>query len=222
MTHKEKAIELLKQKYHCSQALLGAFAEDFGLDLKTAFKISACFGGGMRQGTTCGCITGGLLVLGLAFGFTDPQDKELETYGNRKTEEYICAFRERMQGDIYCRDILGKDISVPEEMAVIRQEGLILQKCPRAFFASIEILEKMLEEYGGELLSVDLEEIDINEDEEIQIMLKNMSGRQRFRRHVRALLNETERKAAFIQFDICRFKWASSPRAWRPGNRWRC
>ncbi len=79
-----------------------------------------------------------------------------------------------------------------------------------------------MEEYGGELLSVDLEEIDINEDEEIQIMLKNMSGRQRFRRHVRALLNETERKAAFIQFDICRFKWASSPRAWRPGNRWRC
>ncbi len=206
MTHKEKAIELLKQKYHCSQALLGAFAEDFGLALKTAFKISACFGGGMRQGTTCGCITGGLLVLGLAFGFTDPQDKELETYGNRKTEEYICAFRERMQGDIYCRDILGKDISVPEEMAVIRQEGLILQKCPRAFFASIEILEKMLEEYGGELLSVDLEEIDINEDEEIQIMLKNMSGRQRFRRQVRALLNETERKVAFVQFDICRFK----------------
>ncbi len=206
MTHKEKAIELLKQKYHCSQALLGAFAEDFGLDLKTAFKISACFGGGMRQGTTCGCITGGLLVLGLAFGFTDPQDKELETYGNRKTEEYICAFRERMQGDIYCRDILGKDISVPEEMAVIRQEGLILQKCPRAFFASIEILEKMLEEYGGELLSVDLEEIDINEDEEIQIMLKNMSRRQRFRRQVRALLNETERKVAFVQFDICRFK----------------
>ncbi len=206
MTHKEKAIELLKQKYHCSQALLGAFAEDFGLALKTAFKISACFGGGMRQGTTCGCITGGLLVLGLAFGFTDPQDKELETYGNRKTEEYICAFRERMQGDIYCRDILGKDISVPEEMAVIRQEGLILQKCPRAFFASIEILEKMLEEYGGELLSVDLEEIDINEDEEIQIMVKNMSGRQRFRRQVRALLNETERKVAFVQFDICRFK----------------
>ena len=206
MTHKEKAIELLKQKYHCSQALLGAFAEDFGLALKTAFKISACFGGGMRQGTTCGCITGGLLVLGLAFGFTDPQDKELETYGNRKTEEYICAFRERMQGDIYCRDILGKDISVPEEMAVIRQEGLILQKCPRAFFASIEILEKMLEEYGGELLSVDLEEIDINEDEEIQIMLKNMSWRQRFRRQVRALLNETERKVAFVQFDICRFK----------------
>lgn len=206
MTHKEKAIELLKKKYHCSQALLGAFAGDFGLDLKTAFRISTCFGGGMRQGTTCGCITGGLLVLGLAFGFTDPQDKELETYGNRKTEEYIRTFRERMQGDVFCRDILGKDVSIPEEMAIVRQEGLIMQKCPRAFFVSIEILEKMLEEYTGELLNVDLEEVNISEDEEIQSLIKNMSRRQRFRRHVRALLNETRQKVAFIQFDIRRFK----------------
>ena len=206
MTHKEKAIELLKKKYHCSQALLGAFAGDFGLDLKTAFKISTCFGGGMRQGTTCGCITGGLLVLGLAFGFTDPQDKELETYGNRKTEEYIRTFREKMQGDVFCRDILGKDISKPEEMAIIRQEGLILQKCPRAFSASIEILEKMLEEHAGELLNVDMEDINISEDEEIKTMLKNMSRRQRFRRNVRNLLNETRQHVAFIQFDIRRFK----------------
>ncbi|MBD5529948.1 MAG: EAL domain-containing protein [Lachnospiraceae bacterium] len=206
MTHKEKAIELLKKKYHCSQALLGAFAGDFGLDLKTAFKISTCFGGGMRQGTVCGCITGGLMVLGLAFGFTDPQDKELETYGNRKTEEYIRAFQDKMQGDVFCRDILGKDISKPEEMAIIRQEGLILQKCPRAFSASIEILEKMLAEYTGELLNVDMEDINISEDEEIKAMLKNMSRRQRFRRNVRNLLNETRQNVAFIQFDIRRFK----------------
>lgn len=45
MTHKERAEKLLHQKYHCSQALFGAYAGDFGLDLKTAFKISTCFGG---------------------------------------------------------------------------------------------------------------------------------------------------------------------------------
>ncbi|MDE5893023.1 MAG: EAL domain-containing protein [Acetatifactor sp.] len=206
MTHKEKAIELLKKKYHCSQALLGAFAGDFGLDIKTAFKISTCFGGGMRQGTTCGCITGGLMVLGLAFGFVDPQDKELETYGNRKAEEYIRTFREKMQGDVNCRDILGKDVTKPEDMAVIRKEGLILQKCPRAFFVSIEILEKMLEEYAGELLKVDMEDINISEDEELRAMIKNMSRRQRFRRNVRNMLNETKKNVAFIQFDIRRFK----------------
>ena len=86
MTHIEKAEQLLHQQYHCSQALLGAFAEDVGLDLKTAFKISTCFGAGMRQGGTCGCITGGLLVLGMALGFYDSQDRELEIYGNQKTD----------------------------------------------------------------------------------------------------------------------------------------
>ena len=80
MTHKEKAEQLLNQQYHCSQALFGAFAGDFGLDLKTAFKISTCFGGGMRQGSVCGCITGSLLVLGMALGFYDAQDKEQEIY----------------------------------------------------------------------------------------------------------------------------------------------
>ena len=78
MTHKEKAKQLLSQQYHCTQALFGAYAKDFGLDLKTAFKISTCFGGGMRQGGTCGCITAALLVLGMALGFYDSQDREQE------------------------------------------------------------------------------------------------------------------------------------------------
>ncbi len=97
MTHIEKAEKLLHQKYHCSQALFGAFASDFGLDLKTAFKISTCFGGGMRQGGVCGCITASLMVLGLAFGLYDSQDTEQEIYGNKKTEEFIRRFTEQME-----------------------------------------------------------------------------------------------------------------------------
>ncbi len=125
MTHMEKAEKLLHQQYHCSQALFGAFAEDFGLDLKTAFKISTCFGGGMRQGGTCGCITASLLILGMALGFYDSQDRELEVYGNKKTDEFMKRFTTGMEGAVDCRDILGKDISRPKEMAEIRKEGLI-------------------------------------------------------------------------------------------------
>lgn len=51
MTHLERAEQLLHQQYHCSQALFGAFADDLSLDIKTAFKISTCFGAGMRQGS---------------------------------------------------------------------------------------------------------------------------------------------------------------------------
>ena len=206
MTHKEKAEQLLHQQYHCSQALFGAFAADFGLDLKTAFKISTCFGGGMRQGGTCGCITAALLVLGMALGFYDSQDKEREVYGNKKTEEFIRLFTERMGGDADCRDILGKDISKPEEMAIIRKEGLILQKCPRAINNSIEILEEMLAEYFKDMAESSIDLQDIPQNDEMQVVLKGIGRLRRFRRNVNNLLFSTERNIGFIQFDIRKFK----------------
>lgn len=206
MTHKEKAEKLLQQKYHCSQALFGAFADDFGLDLKTAFKISTCFGAGMRQGGTCGCITASLLVLGMALGFYDSQDKEREIYGNKKTEEFIKRFSERMDGMVYCRDILGKDISKPKEMAVIRQEGLILKKCPRALNISIDILEEMLADYLKNVTESSIEPEDIPENDEMESVIKSMGRLRRFNRNVRNLLYSSSKGIAFIQFDIQKFK----------------
>lgn len=206
MTHKEKAEQLLHQQYHCSQAVFGAFADDFGLDLKTAFKISTCFGGGMRQGGTCGCITASLLVLGMALGFYDSQDKEQEVYGNKKTEEFMRRFAERMNGDVDCRDILGKDISKPQEMAEIRKEGLILQKCPRAINISIEILEDMLADYLKDVTESSIKPEDIPENDEMEAVLKRISKLRRFNRNVNNLIRCSSKEIAFIQFDIRKFK----------------
>lgn len=206
MTHREKAEQLLHQQYHCSQALFGAFAGDFGLDLKTAFKISTCFGGGMRQGGTCGCITAAMLVLGMSLGFYDSQDREQEVYGNKKTDEFIKRFTQVMDGEVYCRDILGKDISKPEEMAIIRKEGLILQKCPRAISASIEILEDMLAEHLQNVEESHIELEDIPSNDEMQMLVKRSSRLNRFRRNVNQLLYSSDKKIVFIQFDIRKFK----------------
>ncbi len=206
MTHKEKANRLLHQQYHCSQALFGAFAEDFGLDLKTAFKISTCFGGGMRRGDICGCITASLLVVGMALGFYDAQNRELEVYGNQKTEEFIRRFTERMDGKVTCRDILGKDISNPEGMAAIRKEGLIMRKCPGAINSSIEILEDMLEAHLKNITESSIELEDLPEDDELDSLLINISKLRGFRRRVNQLLFSSEKEIAFIQFDIRKFK----------------
>ncbi len=206
MTHLEKAEELLQQQYHCSQALFGAFAGDFGLDLKTAFKVSTCFGGGMRQGGTCGCITAALMVLGMGLGFYDSQDRELEMYGNKKTDEFIQRFREKMDGKVNCREILGKDISVPIEMAEIRQQGLILKTCPSAMSVSIHLLEEMLEEYLKEVAESSIALEDIPENEDMQSLLKRVSKRNRFNRNVNNLLFASKKDIGFIQFDIRKFK----------------
>lgn len=50
MNHREKALDYFKRKFHCSQAVLAAFADDCGLTEEQALRIGACFGSGMRKG----------------------------------------------------------------------------------------------------------------------------------------------------------------------------
>lgn len=207
MTHLEKAVELQKNGYHCSQAIVGAFANELGYNLKDCFKISTCFGGGMREGGTCGCITASFMVLGMAFGFYDPQDKELELYGNKKAEEFLALFKERMAGDITCKAILGQDISKPEGLAVIRKEGLMLKLCPRAMRVCIAIVEEMIADFQtreNDLLRDDAE--NIKNTDNLTTIIKHADKRRKFTGNVTKLLDSTDKKVAFIQFDIKRFK----------------
>lgn len=207
MTHTEKADALLRQKYHCSQALFGAFAEDFDFDMQTAFKISTCFGAGMRQGGLCGCISASLMVLGLAFGFYDAQDRELEMYGNQKTREFMEKFRERMGGEMTCRDILAHDITTREGQQVIKQAGLILKNCPRPIHHSIDILEEMLAEYVEDMEKEEKWALaDMTDEEEMRALIRQNSKKNRFHRNVGELIFSSRKPIAFIQFDIHRFK----------------
>ena len=50
--------------YNCCQSVLVPFADLCGLDKETAFKLGANFGSGMRHGSTCGAVSGALMVLG--------------------------------------------------------------------------------------------------------------------------------------------------------------
>ncbi len=160
----------------------------------------------MRQGGICGCITASLLVLGMGLGFYDSQDREQEVYGNKKTDEFMKRFTAGMQGAVNCRDILGKDISKPKEMAQIRREGLILQKCPRAMSISIEILEDILKEYFDKIEERNFSLEDIPENDKMQAVMENMNRLYQFRRNVNDLLFSSSKEIGFIQFDIRKFK----------------
>lgn len=77
--NKEKAAAakaLFMEGYNCSQAVVGAWAEDIGLDSETAYKIASGFGGGIgRMREVCGAFTGAVMVLGLKFGNTIGSDR---------------------------------------------------------------------------------------------------------------------------------------------------
>jgi len=62
-----KALSLFDEGYACSQSILLAFSDRFGIDEEKAKLISSTFGGGMgRLRQKCGAVTGGFMVLGLA------------------------------------------------------------------------------------------------------------------------------------------------------------
>ena len=58
--------------YNCAQSVVMSFAEAAGTDEETAYKFAAGFGGGMKRGSTCGAVIGGIMALGL-FGISDAE-----------------------------------------------------------------------------------------------------------------------------------------------------
>ena len=58
--------------YNCAQSVVMPFAEAAGISIEAARRISSNFGGGMKRGSVCGAVTGGLMALGL-FGLDDAE-----------------------------------------------------------------------------------------------------------------------------------------------------
>lgn len=99
----EKAKELFKSGYNCSQSVLGVFCEELGLDFETAMKISSPFGGGMgRMREVCGTVSGMFMTTGLMFGTLDSSSKA-ELY--KRIQDLASKFKEQ-NGSIICRELL--------------------------------------------------------------------------------------------------------------------
>lgn len=146
MNKTDKALELFTNNFNCSQAVLTAFAPDFGLDEKLALKLGTSFGGGARNGEICGAVSGALMVLGLKYGHFDAADSEQKSRAYGIAVEYTKRFKEA-NGSIVCRDLLGYDLKKPDEMACIKEKGLFGDVCPKAIKSAVEILEGVLADY---------------------------------------------------------------------------
>lgn len=141
----EKVLKLFLQGFDCSQVVLSHFAESLELDDVTAKKISACFGGGMYSGETCGAVTGALMALGLNYGHYLPNDSEQKNINLEKIAAFNTAFAERYPSAI-CKEILQYDISDPEERNVIMEKGLLTTLCPKLVCDVIHLLAEMMDQ----------------------------------------------------------------------------
>ena len=138
MTHKEKAVQYYQDGYLCSQSVLAAYAEEYGLTEELALKLGTCLGAGMRKGEVCGACTGALMVLGLMHD--DPKNRKA---ANENTGRFLNNFR-NANGSYLCNDLLGCDIRTPEGVQYARDHHLFTEFCPKMVASAVEILEKIM------------------------------------------------------------------------------
>ena len=119
MNHENRARELFRAGYNCSQAVLLAFSDVTGLDEKTAVTLSSSFGGGMgRLREVCGAVSGAFMVAGILWGYSDPTDHEAKKEHYALIQRIAQEFKKN-NGSYICRELLelpaGPDSPEPEK-----------------------------------------------------------------------------------------------------------
>ena len=127
----------------CAQQVLSHFSERFGVSEKDALRVAACFGSGMGQADTCGCVTGALMAMGLAHGVAGPCSLEQKQSLNARRDAFMAAFA-AANGSIECRGVLGHDLTDPQQLAVIKEKKLFTTVCVPLICDTCTLLEEYL------------------------------------------------------------------------------
>ena len=145
MDHKQKALDYFSQKLHCSQSVLGAYAEECGITEEQAMKLGSCFGGGMRKGEVCGAVSGALMVLGLLYGQKKAGDTDGRQNSNKVNDLMMDRFKEKC-GSYICNDLLGCDITTEEGHQYCVDNKLFTEFCPKMVAAAVDVIEEIISE----------------------------------------------------------------------------
>ncbi len=103
----QRAVDLFRAGYNCSQSVCAAFADMYGYTEEQALRMSASFGGGIgRMRMTCGAACGMFVLAGLETGCVDGKDKDGKEANYRVVQELAGEFVRR-NGSLICGELLG-------------------------------------------------------------------------------------------------------------------
>ena len=98
----QRAVELFRQGYNCSQSVCAAFADEYGYTFEQALRMSASFGGGIgRMRMTCGAACGMFILAGLETGCVEGKDREGKEANYRLVQQLAEKFVKR-NGSFRC------------------------------------------------------------------------------------------------------------------------
>lgn len=148
MNKSECSEKCFSSGFNCAQAVFSTYSGELGLEPEIALRIAGSFGAGMGYiGETCGAVTGAFMLIGLKHGKFRVEDNESKEKTYALVQEYTRRFVEK-HGSVKCKELLGFDISIPEDMKAVRDRQLFTALCPKLVKDSAEIIEDLLKLEG--------------------------------------------------------------------------
>lgn len=140
----EKAGARFLEGYNCAQSVLLTIFEHWNGKNELIPKIATAFGGGIgRCGSVCGALSGGVMAIGIKYGTNEPSvEKRLRAY--ELANKFYKRF-EKQHGSVLCRELIGYDLSNPEELDKARKEKVFEEKCVNFVRKAVEILAELNE-----------------------------------------------------------------------------
>ena len=147
----QRAVELFMSGYGCSQSVVAAFSDLYGLDDEMAKRISAGFGGGVgRMRMMCGAVCGLVVLAGLEKGQTEGADRDGKAECYKLVQDLLAEFKAE-KGSLICSELLqlrkGQPVThVPDER---NAEYYRVRPCARNVECAARIFARYLESREG-------------------------------------------------------------------------
>jgi len=140
----EKAAQRLLKGYNCAQSVLLTMFEHWNGENDLIPKIATAFGGGIGLGgSLCGALTGGVMSIGIRYGSNKPVLEE-RLRALQLARKFYRRF-EKENGSVFCREIIGYDLSIPEELEKAWRSGIFEEKCVVVVRKAVESLLEICE-----------------------------------------------------------------------------
>ncbi len=139
------AIKRFTEGFHCSQSVLEAFAEKYGLNPILARKIGNPLAGGSGLGGECGAVIGALMVLGMEYGMADANDSDAFQNTFEKVGVFVEKFKER-HGNLNCQQLIGLNVFSEEGLKEFVDKDIKLTQCVKYVEDAVKIVEEIIDQ----------------------------------------------------------------------------
>jgi len=139
----EEALSNMQKYGSCCTGVLASYSPELGIQKDLAAGLGRGMAGGIGGlGNVCGAVSGAVLVIGLK---TTNQENLTDKAAGLKTMETVKKFVskfEEQHSSIKCRDLIGHDISTPENMEAAMKANAY-SNCPKFIESAVTILDDM-------------------------------------------------------------------------------